>query len=193
MPDPHHPPAPRTAVAYVAATVLHDPRIAAARIHPPHPDPTTTAAAGRTDLHAHVHAETTTGRRLTITVITDDDPLDDYPADIPSWTFPGPFGDALAHPDPRRWTALTTGGPHPTGMFLAPEHALRRIVMARHLNAARHGVWTRLAHDTTTLDLGIDLAPIRGLFLDLHTVLDTVEADPHRPGDTTPTTSSRSS
>ncbi|WP_199424595.1 hypothetical protein [Actinotalea solisilvae] len=180
MPDiPKTLPAPRAAVAWVAATLLQEPRCAAARIRQPQPDADSDAAAGRTDQLSQVHAETTKGRHFTVTVITDDPDHDATDA----WSFPGSFGDALANPDPRRWVALTVGRSRPTGMFLAPEHALRRIVMARHLEAARHGVWTPIAHDTTSLHLALDLAPIRGLLVNLSDVFGAVESDTYRHGD----------
>ena len=68
-------------------------------------------------------------------------------------------------------------------MTLVREHVIRRLVMERHLEAARNGVVVRLHDNVIILDLALDLARYPGAFAFVPDVIDEVEADPFRPSD----------
>ncbi|MDO8122663.1 hypothetical protein Q6346_15245 [Isoptericola sp. b490] len=73
--------------------------------------------------------------------------------------------------------AFTVGGSAPHGAFVAREYWIRRLVMARHLEAARFGVRVALDDDAVILDFGLDLAKTSGGVVDLGAALAEVEAD----------------
>ena len=102
---------------------------------------------------------------------------------VPAWALPGLFADALANPDPRWWVALVTGRDSPFAVTLVRDYVLRRLVMARHLEAARNGVHVALADNEVILDLGLDIAPLVGAFAALSTVVDEVDGDAPRSTD----------
>ena len=173
----------RDAGARVVGTLLLDPRFAAARLHPPtQAGVETTAGVGRSDVLLTVLGEMTSGRRVTVGVLPADADAG-VTGDVPSWTFPGSFGDALAAADPRRWIALTFGGADLWGMFVTREFAVRRLVMARHIDALRHGINIAISDDTVTLDYALDLAVHKGVFVTVEQAMDEVERDSARYGE----------
>lgn len=98
--------------------------------------------------------------------------LSDRPlADVPTWTIPVAFGDALANPDSRRWVALVHGSLANLAVFFVRDYALRRVVMARHLVNARSWLHGPLTDGSVVLDFGYDLAHVPGLVVPARSVI----------------------
>ena len=171
----------------VASMLLDDPRCCAVRLIPRGPDNTSTAGAGRTDLLTRVSAITTGGRLFEVSVVHADDEPPGGLNNVPAWTFPGPFANALAEPDPRHWVALTSGNRNFFAVKLARDYWLRRIVMARHLEAARAGVRVALQDDAITLDPILDLGNSNGMLVRLEDMITDVGRDARRRTDELPT------
>jgi len=136
-------------------------------------DTTSGPRVGRRDLFDHVEVETSGGRRLVITVMASAD----GPERVPAWLVPSSFGDALANPDCGRWVALVQLMPTAAVMHLAPEHAIRRIVMQRHLLNAHSAPREAIEDAAVALDYGYDLASVRGLFVGLEDLLESAQPD----------------
>ncbi|HMO11011.1 MAG TPA: hypothetical protein PKB06_05805 [Actinotalea sp.] len=168
--------------AWVAGVALTDVNCVAARMLPPATAHAKSPGAGRRDALFRLELETAHGRRLHVTVLGDEPIPPDSRSQVPSWAFPGAFADALANPEPREWVGLATGGDRPFTVAFVRDYVIRRLVMARHLEAARNGVVVALADDEVILDLGLDLARLPGAFVSLPGMLDEVDADPLRPG-----------
>lgn len=173
----------RRAAVWVASVLLADPRCVAVRVLPPVSAAPTPGPAGCRDALYRLYVETEKGRRFTVTVVIDEPIPEGSLSQVPAWALPGLFADALANPDPRWWVALVTGRDSPFAVTLVRDYVLRRLVMARHLEAARNGVHVALADNEVILDLGLDIAPLVGAFAALSTVVDEVDGDAPRSTD----------
>lgn len=172
----------RRSAAWFGGLLLEEPRCAALSIAGPEPR-SSTARAGLSGAAARLAGVTVTGRRFTFSVFADEAPVPGSLSDVPVWSVPGPYGDALADPDVRRWVALTVGGWIPQAAFVAPDHWIRRLTMARHLEAARFGVRVNIEDDVVMLDLALDLQRTPQRIVSLAAAFDAIEADALRPGE----------
>lgn len=174
----------RDAAAWLAALFLADARCVAARLLPPAPAEGNAAPAGRHDVVPRLALETANGRLFHVSVVVDEPIPEGSVPDVPAWAFPGAFGDALASADPRRWVALVSGsrGRAVAASFVR-DYVMRRLVMERHIEAARNGVYVPLADDEVLLDLVLDLGRLRPAFVAIADLITEVTVDPLRADD----------